>query len=80
MAFFKKRKKPQNKQLDEELARYLIERTREFCKRDSDEFYYKELLDTFAPFIFNNYNEFEARIIMSRLIHKDRRKIKNKSE
>ena len=72
MALIERQKTAQSKQLDEELARYIIERVKNSCKEDAAEFYYKELLDTFAPYIFTHYKPAEARLLMSNLIHKNR--------
>ena len=72
MALIERQKKAQSQQLDEELARYIIERVKNFCKEDTAEFYYKELLDAFAPYIFTHYHPAEARLLMSKLVHKNR--------
>lgn len=56
--------------LDEELARYIIERVKESCTEEDGEELYKEVLIAFAPYIFTKYTTGEAMILMETILRK----------
>ena len=73
MAIVKKYEEQQSQTINEELTKHVIERTGEYCKNDTNEVYYKELLDNMAPFIFTHYHPADARILMANIIKRAKR-------
>lgn len=69
-----KKQSEQEQKKQEELFRYIIERTSENCKDDNDTFFYREVLINLAPYLFPSLDEMQAIGRMIQALNKGRKR------